>query len=73
MMLNKTHGIGLLVLSVVVGMVMASTAQAQTFNRYSLTGNSRSQIGDGLPLPITLQPAPNGAVGETWCHVLQPR
>ena len=62
MMLNKTHGIGLLVLSVVVGMVMASTAQAQTFNRYSLTGNSRTQIGDGLPLPITLQPAPNGAV-----------
>ncbi|MCH2186546.1 hypothetical protein MK280_11815, partial [Myxococcota bacterium] len=59
---NKTHGIGLLALSVALGMVLSSTAQAQTFNKFSLTGNSRSQIGDGLPLPITFQPAPNGAV-----------
>jgi len=59
---NKTHGIGLLALSVALGMVLSSTAQAQTFNKFSLTGNSRSQIGDGLPLPITFAPAPNGAV-----------
>ncbi|MDG2049119.1 MAG: hypothetical protein P8M78_03050 [Myxococcota bacterium] len=59
---NKTHGIGLLALSVALGMVLSSTAQAQVFNKFSLTGNSRSQIGDGLPLPITFAPAPNGAV-----------
>jgi hypothetical protein len=59
---NKTHGIGLLALSVVLGMVLSSTAQAQVFNKYSVTGDSRSQIGDGLPLPITFAPAPNGAV-----------
>jgi len=59
---NKTHGIGLLALSVALGMVLSSAAQAQTFNKFSITGNNRSQIGDGLPLPITFAPAPNGAV-----------
>ncbi len=38
---------------------MAATAQA---TMHPLTGNLRFQIGDGLPLPITFQPAPNGAV-----------
>jgi hypothetical protein len=39
---------------------MAITAQAQTV--HPLTGNIRFQIGDGLPIPITFQPAPNGAI-----------
>jgi len=41
--------------------LVAASAQAQTA-RYSLSGNTRSQIGAGLPLPITFQPAPNGKV-----------
>jgi len=39
----------------------ATTAQAQT-KVYSLAGNARFQIGDGLPVPIGFTPAPNGRV-----------
>jgi len=38
----------------------ASSAGAQT--QHPLQGNSRAQIGGGLPIPITLQPPPNGAI-----------
>jgi hypothetical protein len=48
----------------ILGLVWATAAQAQ-FATYSLSGNSRAQIGDGLPLPITFQPPPNGKVVVT--------
>ena len=40
---------------------VAFTTQAQTA-KYSLSGNTRAQIGNGLPLPVTFQPAPNGKI-----------
>jgi len=39
----------------------ATTAQAQT-KTHSLTGNARFQIGNGVPIPISFTPAPNGRV-----------
>lgn len=45
----------------VLGGAWATTAQAQTA-KYSLSGNTRAQIGGGLPLPVTFQPAPNGKI-----------
>jgi len=47
-------------LAVVVIAAMATSAEAQ--RSYPLTGNSRSQIGDGLPVPIGFTPAPNGKI-----------
>jgi hypothetical protein len=50
---------GLLVaFAIVLGAWSAAHARA-----HSLTGNARFQIGNGLPLPIVLNPPPNGAVG----------
>jgi hypothetical protein len=46
-------------LSIVLG-IWATSAQAQT--QYSLSGNARYQIGDGLPIPIRATPAPDGGV-----------
>jgi len=37
----------------------ATTAQAVP---HSISGNSRAQIGNGLPIPITAQPAPGGRI-----------
>jgi hypothetical protein len=51
----------LMAVGLVLSFAWATTAQAQTAV-YSLSGNSRAQIGAGLPLPITFQPAPNGKV-----------
>ena len=42
-----------------VGAGLAASAQATV---HTLTGNLRFQMGDGLPLPITFQAAPNGAI-----------
>ena len=50
---------------VIVGLILSlgwATSAFAAANRYSLTGNSRTQIGNGLPLPITFQPAPNGKI-----------
>jgi len=47
------------VLSILLG-GWATSAQAQ--QQYSLTGNARFQIGDGLPIPIRSTAAPNGGV-----------
>ena len=44
-----------------LSLAWATIAQAQVAT-YSLSGNTRSQIGAGLPLPITFQPAPNGKI-----------
>ena len=49
---------GMLVAGLILSLGWATSAFGAS-NRYSLTGNSRTQIGNGLPLPITLQPAPN--------------
>jgi len=40
---------------------LAGTASA-VHKTYALGGNARYQIGGGLPLPVTLTPAPNGRV-----------
>lgn len=53
--------VGLIVVGFALSLVWAMSAQAQTAT-YSLTGNTRGQIGNGLPLPVTFQPAPNGKV-----------
>ena len=53
----------LLVTFVFAAGVWSSTAQAQP--AYSLTGNARFQIGNGLPIPVGFTPAPNGAVLAT--------
>lgn len=45
----------------VLSVAWATIAQAQVA-KYSLSGNTRAQIGQGLPLPVTFQPAPNGKV-----------
>jgi hypothetical protein len=45
---------------VLVAFLLATTAEAQ--RSYPLTGNSRGQVGDGLPIPIGFTPAPNGKV-----------
>jgi hypothetical protein len=45
---------------VLTAALWSSTAGAQT--AHPLDGNARFQIGNGLPIPITLQPAPNGPV-----------
>lgn len=47
-------------LAFVMVAAMATTVEAQ--RSYSLTGNSRGQIGDGLPIPIGFTPAPNGKI-----------
>ena len=41
------------------GAALASTAQAADF---FMKGNVRGQIGDGLPVPITFAPAPDGPI-----------
>jgi hypothetical protein len=46
-----------LVMFLVTGMATVASAGI-----YSLTGNARAQIGDGLPLPITTVAPPNGKV-----------
>jgi hypothetical protein len=51
---------GLLTAFVLTTALGLSTAGAQT--THPLDGNARFQIGNGLPIPITLQPAPNGPV-----------
>ena len=50
-----------LAIGALLALAAAATAHAQSA-MYSLSGNTRSQIGAGLPLPITFQPAPNGRV-----------
>lgn len=47
--------------SAMVLMGLAGTASA-VHKTYALGGNARYQIGGGLPLPVTLTPAPNGRV-----------
>lgn len=44
-----------------VALVWATSAQAQT-NTYSISGNSRTQIGNGLPIPIGFTPVPDGRI-----------
>jgi len=51
-------GIALVAIMFVAG-IAATTAQARP---HSLSGNARFQVGHGLPVPITFQPAPNGAL-----------
>lgn len=58
---HRFGGASILASVLVLGLAWATVAQAQ-YASYSLSGNSRAQIGDGLPLPVTFQPAPNGAV-----------
>lgn len=45
----------------VVVLAWPTHADAQSI-RYSLSGNTRAQIGNGFPMPITFQPIPNGKV-----------
>ncbi len=55
-------GLGrVLATGLVLSVAWATIAQAQTA-QYSLSGNTRAQIGNGLPLPVTFQPAPNGKI-----------
>jgi len=50
--------------------VFATSAEAQ--RSYPLTGNSRAQVGDGLPVPIGFTPAPDGKIAAiTGARVLQ--
>jgi len=59
---TKARGLtGLVAVGAMLALAWATSAQAVTAS-YSLSGNSRAQIGNGLPLPITFQPAPNGKV-----------
>lgn len=51
----------ILAIGLVLSFAWATTVQAQTAV-YSLSGNTRAQIGNGLPLPVTFQPAPNGKI-----------
>ncbi|HKX45991.1 MAG TPA: hypothetical protein VJP77_04765, partial [Planctomycetota bacterium] len=64
-MLERRNHTPALVRTLAVGALLvlaaAATAHAQSAT-YSLSGNTRSQIGAGLPLPVTFQPAPNGRV-----------
>lgn len=58
-------GLGYVVLATLfVSFVWVAVAQASGSGtrKYSLTGNLRAQIGDGLPIPITAAPPPNGGV-----------
>jgi hypothetical protein len=63
----KTPKVGLAGL-VVVGLVLSLGWATNAFatpprsQAYSLTGNTRNQIGDGLPLPITFTGIPKGKV-----------
>ena len=41
---------------------VSSTAFAQKTKLYSISGDARYQIGNGLPIPIGLTPAPHGRV-----------
>lgn len=51
----------------------ATSALATDSGVYSLSGNSRAQIGNGLPIPITGTPAPNGRILPiTGATVMQP-
>jgi hypothetical protein len=50
---------GVLVAFVLTAGLWATAAQATV---HSLSGNNRVQIGNGLPIPITSQAAPNGRV-----------
>jgi hypothetical protein len=52
--------IGLLALVALVAGAWTTTAFAQ--ETYSLTGNIRTQIGDGLPIPIRLSAVPDGGI-----------
>lgn len=59
---TSKSGLGrVLATGLVLSVAWATIAQAQTA-QYSLSGNTRAQIGEGLPLPVTFQPAPNGKV-----------
>jgi hypothetical protein len=49
----------LLAAFVLVGGFWATSAQATV---HALSGNGRVQIGNGLPIPITATPAPNGRI-----------
>ena len=60
---RRTLGfVSALAITLMLGLFWTGTVQAKNFQRYSLTGNSRNQIGNGLPLPITLGPPPNGKI-----------
>jgi hypothetical protein len=57
---------------VLVALAWVSAVDAAPRNGYSLTGNGRGQIGDGLPIPIgTATPAPDGKVFVKAGAVLQ--
>jgi hypothetical protein len=47
---------------VVLAWVGAVEAAQTPRNGYSITGNARAQIGNGLPIPIGFTPAPNGRI-----------
>ena len=51
-------------LATVVALIWAAGAAwaGPQIKHYSLTGNGRWQVGNGLPIPIDFQPAPNGKV-----------
>lgn len=52
--------IGLIAACALTAAFWGSNAVAQT--QHPLDGNLRAQIGNGLPIPFTFQPAPNGPV-----------
>ena len=57
-------------LAFVLVAAVATSAEAQ--RSYPLTGNSRGQIGDGLPIPIGFTAAPNGKVNvKSGARVVQ--
>lgn len=59
---NSKFGLAsVLAAGLALSLAWATTAQAQSA-KYSLSGNTRAQIGAGLPLPVTFQPAPNGKI-----------
>jgi hypothetical protein len=51
----------ILAAGLVLSLGWATSAAAQG-KYYSLTGNTRAQIGNGLPLPITFAPIPKGKI-----------
>ena len=52
--------VSILGLACLLVVALATSTQAQ--RSYPLTGNSRAQIGDGLPIPIGFTPAPDGKI-----------
>jgi len=52
-------------LTVLLVAILWATSAAAQFRNHPISGNFRFQIGNGLPIPITLIPPPNGGIVGT--------